>query len=260
MKKVFGPRIPLLFTPLSKELTFRHANSHEIRDQVVSNADEWPPYRKITRTGCFAISVRTGDAASRLLELTSLAGVPCKVSIPRWYSSNVRKIQGVPQRYSERQLLEHFYGIGVIYVRRQVNHRRDPDGTVRARPQQGVVLYFRPNVQLPSKVRLGLVSFDLLPFTATPTQCMNCQRYFHIARHCDSPTRCKICAGFHNFRVCTRRDKVRCCNCLGRHVASFAGCPTRLRATSSKWRNMQRLAQERNDASSGPGDAKNKKP
>lgn len=244
-KRVWGPRIPILFRPLSRDLTFLDVSSHEIRQQVVNTSDEWPPYRKITRNGCLAISVRTGDAASRLLELTSLAGVPCEVSIPRWYSANVGKIVGVPTRYSERQLLEHFYGIGVIYVRRQLAHLWDPeDGKFKARPQNSVVLYFRPNVIVPEEVRLGFVSFKLNPFTATPTQCINCQRYFHIARDCDSPTRCKLCAGFHNFRVCTHRDRPRCCNCLGRHVASFAGCPTRIKAQHRKVGNLMKLANE----------------
>ncbi|KAH6921519.1 hypothetical protein HPB50_002099 [Hyalomma asiaticum] len=229
-----GPRVPILFTPLSRDVTFFDVSSHDIRNQLAENADEMPPYRKITRNGCFATSVRTGDAASRLLELTSLAGVPCDVSIPRWYSGNVRKIVGVPDRYSERQLLEQFYGVGVIYVRRQVKHIRNPDGTIGVHPQQAVVLYFRPNARPPERVRLGFVSFTLRPFTSTPTQCVRCQRYFHIARNCNSPLRCKLCGGPHNYRACTRPYNVRCCNCLGRHVASFSGCPTRRSASIAK--------------------------
>lgn len=234
VRRTHGPRVPILFTPLCRDFTFREVSSHEIRTQLADKADEMPPYRKITRTGCLAISVRTGDAASRLLELTSLAGVPCRVAIPRWYSGNVRKIVGVPARFSERQLLEHFYGIGVIYVRRQVKHIRDPDGSVGVHPHHAVVLYFRPNALPPDRAWLGLVSFLLRPFTAMPTQCVRCQRYFHIARNCNAPARCKLCAGPHNYRACTQPYKVRCCNCLGRHVASFPGCPTRLSAARSK--------------------------
>ncbi|KAL1475155.1 hypothetical protein MTO96_037487 [Rhipicephalus appendiculatus] len=172
VRKSHGPRVPILFTPLSRDITFRDVSSQDIRNELADSADEMPPYRKITRNGCLATSVRTGDAASRLLELTSLAGVLCRVTIPRWYSGNVRKIFGVPVRYSERQLLEHFYAIGVIHVRRQVKHVRAPDGS----PQRSSAARYRPILptQRPTPgaglARLGVVRTAALHGVADPVR------------------------------------------------------------------------------------------
>ncbi|KAH8030848.1 hypothetical protein HPB51_011892 [Rhipicephalus microplus] len=170
VQKPHGPRVPTLLTPLNREVTFYDASSHDIRNQLADNAVEVPPYHKITRNGCLAVSVRTGDAASRLLELKCLAGVPCRVAIPRWYSGNVRKIFGVPVRYSECQLLKHFNGIGVIYVRHQVNHVHTTDGSLIVRPQLGIVLYFRPQCPTPGAglARIGVIHTAALHSFADP--------------------------------------------------------------------------------------------
>ncbi|KAL3192510.1 hypothetical protein MRX96_058930 [Rhipicephalus microplus] len=75
VQKPHGPRVPILFTPLNREVTFHDASSLDIWNQLADNADEVPPYRKITRNSCLAVSVRTGDAARRLLELKCLAAL-----------------------------------------------------------------------------------------------------------------------------------------------------------------------------------------
>lgn len=59
------------------------------------------------------------------------------------------------------------------------------------------------------------------------TQCFRCQRFGHTQRQCRLAPRCVRCAGDHTASQCTKpRDaEAKCCNCDGKHPASFRGCP-----------------------------------
>lgn len=63
------------------------------------------------------------------------------------------------------------------------------------------------------------------------SQCFKCQKYAHTAKYCreEQPT-CRNCAGDHDSRTCTTKEKFKCCNCKGMHKASSDSCPTKTAA------------------------------
>lgn len=36
------------------------------------------------------------------------------------------------------------------------------------------------------------------------SRCFNCQRYSHVAKYCEQPLRCGVCAGWHDSNACSR--------------------------------------------------------
>ena len=58
-------------------------------------------------------------------------------------------------------------------------------------------------------------------------QCTNCQRYGHTSHFCNHQARCVKCAGNHQTKLCTRKEKdanVLCVLCNGNHPANYRGC------------------------------------
>ena len=51
----------------------------------------------------------------------------------------------------------------------------------------------------------------------TYTQCLNCWRFGHIAKHCHSKRACKICSGDHDEEEC--RNSPKCQNCHQSHAS-----------------------------------------
>ena len=77
-------------------------------------------------------------------------------------------------------------------------------------------------------------------FRSLPTQCYNCYRFGHIARHCKSHPTCGRCAGTHTTSACSCPSENACadvaqCNhtppkcalCKGPHGATSRDCPVR---------------------------------
>ncbi|GIY28270.1 RNA-directed DNA polymerase from mobile element jockey [Caerostris darwini] len=77
-----------------------------------------------------------------------------------------------------------------------------------------------------------------------PSQCWNCQGYFHSSEVCHLPTRCVRCAGTHKAEHCTRPSDQAptCVNCGGDHAANWRGCP---RCPGSKNKNRKLKVQKK---------------
>lgn len=59
-------------------------------------------------------------------------------------------------------------------------------------------------------------------------QCYNCQAFGHVSSNCHREPNCLKCAGDHNTRDCSIKNKIenpKCVNCGGDHVASDTCCP-----------------------------------
>jgi transposase len=72
-----------------------------------------------------------------------------------------------------------------------------------------------------------------------PTQCSNCQAFSHGTRNCFLKPKCIRCSQEHKSSDCplvdktkpeakTPREKLKCANCNGHHVASYTRCPRRM--------------------------------
>lgn len=62
-----------------------------------------------------------------------------------------------------------------------------------------------------------------------PTQCFNCQGFFHSSIACNLAPRCVVCGEGHRTgsdQCCVTEDKDRkCANCGGNHAANYRKCP-----------------------------------
>lgn len=57
-------------------------------------------------------------------------------------------------------------------------------------------------------------------------QCHNCQQFGHGSTNCRRKAKCVKCAGEHLTKSCTKTkdQEPTCCNCGGKHAASYRGC------------------------------------
>ncbi|XP_070396601.1 uncharacterized protein [Dermacentor albipictus] len=235
--------IPLIFKKLDNtppsfsEVCLCCAEQH-----IAAATQEAPLSLEVTRKGFLRVTVETTTAASILQDLDNLGELPVEVVLPRGYSDNVAKIANVPLAYTDSQIRKFFAPAGVVAAKRQVAYRTQPDGSVRTIPRDSVLLTFRPEREIPVRIRPGVDHAEALDYryfpvrlhVTAPTQCYNCFRYGHMAKHCRRRVRCKVCAGNHSYKECVSRGEQRCGNCDGPHAATFGRCPVRLTAVRDK--------------------------
>ncbi|KAH9364201.1 hypothetical protein HPB48_016459 [Haemaphysalis longicornis] len=226
--------IPILFKPVAPEASFWKVNPNVVAREVVAVAKEQVLSHRINRDGSLSLSVPSLAAAQRLLETSKIASLDVKAEIPRSYCLNFGRITDVPIEYTEHCLLEYLKEVGVVSVCRQKSFVPGEDGSVEERPLRSVVLQFRPDRPMPTRVFLGFTSHPVTEYFGTAIQCYKCQRHGHIAKFCRGPLRCKVCSGPHSHKVCPSRREPRCANCGGSHAATFAGCPRKKAATAAK--------------------------
>ncbi|KAH7976108.1 hypothetical protein HPB52_008667 [Rhipicephalus sanguineus] len=252
------PKISIAAMPLAIPIIFRHqeasrsfwqADYAKVRRDLVQCAGCKLPSQKVLRSGFLSVIAPNPDAGRRLLQMSSIADIAVAAVLPNWYNKNMGKISGVPFRYTDRQLVDIFAEAGVIHARRQVTFLRRKDGSVSATPEDGIVLTFRPDIELPETIALGFDEFRVHTYCAAPTQCYRCLRFGHIAHDCNSARRCKLCGGPHIYKDCKSPNEPVCANCGGDHAATFTGCPERRKVAMAR-RFMPRYYDEGEDASS----------
>lgn len=226
--------IPVLFSPIKDNHSFWRVNPNTIASEIVAVIHDKITSHNINRDGSLSVRVASLEAANKLLTLTTLASIDVSVKVPDSYSRNFGKIKGIPLEYTDSELLDYLKNDGVMSVQRQVAYPRSDDGQVSPRPSTSVLLQFRPDHPIPHRVHLGFTSHVVDEYFGPPVQCLNCQRYGHIAKYCRSPKRCKVCAGQHAYKDCTSRRDPRCANCGEGHSATYSRCPRRLQASSMK--------------------------
>lgn len=226
--------VPVVFTSTVAGVSFWDLNPNHFARELRAVAGKDIVSHRMTNHGALVLYVSTGEMARKLLKLTTVAGMPVTVHVPRSYSKNMGKIRTVPFHYTDANLAAVLACNGVVKARRQCRNMRARDGTNLRYPRSNVVLTFRDDVQLPTHVKLGFLKFPVEPYVEPPMMCRNCQGYWHTARVCYRPTHCRTCAGPHFYRECPSRDRPRCANCRGRHTAVHFRCPVRQEAYKKK--------------------------
>ncbi|XP_063232576.1 uncharacterized protein LOC134536655 [Bacillus rossius redtenbacheri] len=141
--------------------------------------------------------------------------------------------------------------IPVEDIRQAFQELSIPVGAVDRSPQHVRVEVLRRSDYELLLVR-GLSFFGVTSFAATPdpgqhgragdgpgsrdavVQCYRCQGFWHTAASCRHQPRCVRCGEAHGVELCVHpRDDPTCCNCRGRHHASYAHCPVRVRLSSA---------------------------
>ncbi|KAM7308884.1 uncharacterized protein ISCGN_012515 [Ixodes scapularis] len=215
--------IPIVFKS-TKAQSFWKVNPNRIANEIVTTAQEKVSSHKITKDGSLVVSVASLSSANKLLALKTVAGIDVAANVPQSYSRNLGKIKNVPNEYTEEQLLEYLTDKGVMSVKRQIAYVPQGDGSVVKQPRDRVILQFREDCPMPTRVFLGFTSHPVEEYFGQAVRCFRCQRHGHVANTCRGPQRCKVCAGPHNYKECSSRNHPKCANCGGPHAASFAGC------------------------------------
>ena len=76
---------------------------------------------------------------------------------------------------------------------------------------------------LPSRMKIGFLSYTVRPFVVPSLQCCNCQMIGHTAGGCTRKQRCLLCSGEHAVKDCKSRERT-CANCKGNHSANSSQC------------------------------------
>lgn len=110
-----------------------------------------------------------------------------------------------------------------------VDRLRSKDGNT---PTRTVKVTFDDAANRNTFIRTGL-QIDSMHFNAEaatqntkPVQCYLCLKYNHVAKYCKTKQQtCLRCGENHRADVCNvTDDKVKCCNCKGKHLATSTDC------------------------------------
>lgn len=231
--------IPIMFKASNPMASFWLVNPNNLAAEIVAVAQEKLLSHQFTKDGSLVVNVSSLTSANKLLAITALAGIPCTSNVPASYSRSVGKITGVPREYKDEQLLEYLKDTGVTTVRRQASYIRNDDETITVKLHESVILTFRPDKPMPTKVFLGFTSHPVQEYFGVAMQCFRCQKHGHMAKYCKGPQKCKICAGSHSHKDCSLRRQPCCANCGGPHPASYSLCPSKKAATSARYTEIK---------------------
>lgn len=145
-----------------------------------------------------------------------------RISITSKESQGIKGVvYGVFAGLSEKEIVDNITGGQVI-------------DAVRFKSREGaggdppVLLTFK-DAELPGRVFLGCMAYQVREYVRPPLRCYNCQRYGHIADSCRGKKRCAKCGGDHGIKEC-EAGAPKCPNCGGGHVAAYRGCEHTIKA------------------------------
>ncbi|KAM7291270.1 hypothetical protein ISCGN_027843 [Ixodes scapularis] len=145
--------IPILIKPTNAGSSFWRVNPNAIASEILAVSQEKLIAHRFTKDGSLAVNVASLASANKLLAITTLVGVTCTATVPKSYSRNIGKITGVPLEYTEEELLEFLKDFGVLSLRRQASYyRREDDDSTDTIYHDSVILHFRPDKPLPTRV------------------------------------------------------------------------------------------------------------
>ncbi|KAH6921520.1 hypothetical protein HPB50_002100 [Hyalomma asiaticum] len=230
--------VPLVIRSVDPGVKLGDVSSKYIGHSLEEIAGERLSNAFFSNRGCITAYVKSSEAFRRLKAITSLSGVAVRADLPRWFHNNAGKLKDVPERYTEKNILDRLSDVGAINVRRQISFFNLPNGRVESKATQQVVVHFGPERVVPAQVKLGFTLYQVHPFVPPPVQCTKCQELYHVAKSCPNGTRCKICAGSHPHQLCTadKTKERRCANCGGDHTATYAHCPAKMREVQRQYR------------------------
>jgi len=188
---------------------------------------------KRLQRGDILVESNKSEYVHLLLQMTSLANVPVKVSAHRTLNicKGVIRCRDVA-RCDQKEILDNLQSQGVIDAVVVTLKPDTPDG--ERRKTNTVILSFnRP--QPPQYIKAGYLRIPAATFVPNPLRCFKCQRFGHSRQHCKAEEEvCSRCGeSGHDYTNCT--DKEHCINCKGDHSASSKSC--------SKWKFEQKVQQ-----------------
>jgi len=129
-------------------------------------------------------------------------------------------ITGVPKDMDDAAITEE---TGAIEVRRIYKCYSSGE----KEPNTAIILSYSCSIEeIPSRVKIGYLTFKTRTYIPLVTRCYKCQKYGHIVANCRKERHtCPVCAGSHSYEECQTKDSKKCANCGGAHSVSFRECP-----------------------------------
>lgn len=162
----------------------------------------------------------------KILKMKMLAGG--KISCTEIGNGIRGVISGVPLNVSMDDIKGNLSGGTVISIRRLQMWKDN-----KRCESMSVMIEFEGS-NLPTRVKLGFVSFLVREFIPPPLRCFKCQRMGHTANVCKRKMRCAKCGGEHEYGKCEDGVVIKCCNCGGGHSAAYTGCPVQQEAREAQ--------------------------
>lgn len=212
-----------LFIKLMQEgATFKEWNPIQLTKSLNKEMGEVRS-AKILRNGQLLVFCENEEQLKKALSVKKFNGkvVQCTKANDNRRTRGV--ITGVPANVTTEALKGNIKHVKVSEVKRLKTKR---DGEICN--SLSVMIVFEEE-QLPDRVFVGYMSYDVKLYIPPPLRCYKCQRFGHTAAVCRAKKRCSKCGGEHEYEDCDK-DYKRCCNCGGEHSAAYQGCEFSKRA------------------------------
>ena len=180
---------------------------------------------KPLRDGNVIITCVDSRQKDLLVKMTTLEGK--KIKCVLWERKRIVQgvITGVSTELTNEEIMRNVTGARVERVKRLTYNK---DGVKKE--SLSILLSMREE-RLPTRIRVGYMSYQVREYIPPPLRCFKCQKFGHVAAICRGKARCGKCGGEdHEYGKCEQGTKVRCCNCGGEHSAAYKGCDAHKRA------------------------------
>jgi len=180
---------------------------------------------KPLRDGSLMITCSDAKQRNDMIKMTNLGGREIKCFVWGQKKTVQGVITGISTELTTEEILENVSGAKVVKARRLLYLK---NGTKQE--SLSILLQFQEEM-LPTRVKVGFMSFQVRPYVPPPLRCFKCQRFGHVAAICRGKQRCGKCGGEdHEYGKCNEGTKNKCCNCGGEHSAVYKGCEAHKRA------------------------------
>lgn len=171
---------------------------------------------RVLSNGAILVECKNKEQVERAKLIGKIAGKKVEVTIPIRRNETKGVIYGLSADLSEDDIKEHIKGGKVNEVKRF----KAKEGASKNAP---VLLSFEGS-ELPERVFILSMSFQVKAYQRPPLRCFKCQRFGHMAASCRGNRRCAKCGGDHDVLKCDDGADKKCCNCGGAHMASSKEC------------------------------------
>lgn len=175
---------------------------------------------KVLRDGNLMISCNTEeqkDRACRMKEIGKykVTSVSLVQEGSKWKKG---VIWGIPIEVSDEEIKSNLRGGKIKNVRR-LQTFKNGEKTY----SESILIEFDEE-NLPERVYLGYLSYNVREYVPRPIRCFKCQRFGHTAQTCKGKRRCARCGEDHEYEECNKSRQPKCCNCGGSHSVAYGGC------------------------------------